>query len=127
MRRLFNINRINHLTRTFSCLYVIRLMAFLGLFTAHNDRLSLPFQIPHAGKRYPLEGGASPHRGIRPYREYPRDPLASKEVPTYDIAKNLFFLLASSTKLTVRCPAVVAQFYLLFFTYGNVIYGLDLT
>lgn len=28
-----------------------------------------------------------------------------------------------STKLTVRCPAVVAQFYLLFFTYGNVIYG----
>lgn len=126
MRRLFNINRINHLTRTFSCLFhsfKIRLIAFLGLFTAHNDKLSLPFQIPDAGKRYPLEGGATPHRGIRPYREYPRDPFASKEVPTYDIAKNLFFLLVSSTKLTVRCPAVVAQFYLLFFTYGNVIYG----
>lgn len=62
MRRLFNINRINHLTRTFSCLFhsfKIRLIAFLGLFTAHNDRLSLPFQIPDAGKRYPLEGGAT--------------------------------------------------------------------
>lgn len=118
MRRLFSINRINNLTRKFSCLFhsfKIRLIALLDLFTAHNDRLSLSFQMPDAGKRYLLESGASPYRGIPRYREYLRDPFASKEVPTYLLWKLSSFSLRHppNWQLDVRLLLLNFIFYFL--------------